>query len=67
MDEADRAQMDMEQYSSVRKQQEESPKSTGYCLYCGEKLKNKDQRWCDKDCRDDWEREWKLKKKMSGQ
>ena len=26
---------------------------TGYCLSCGKKLKNK--RWCDADCRDDWQ------------
>lgn len=32
-----------------------SPESTGSCLYCGEPLEG-DLRWCDSECRDDWER-----------
>lgn len=31
------------------------PLATGFCLSCGEELK-KGQRWCDADCRDDFER-----------
>jgi len=32
--------------------------ATGYCLECGEPLIDsvEGQRWCDKDCRDDWQR-----------
>ena len=26
----------------------------GYCLNCGEPIE--DRRWCDADCRNDWER-----------
>ena len=29
--------------------------ATGYCLNCGEDLKD-DRRWCDASCRDDWEK-----------
>ena len=28
---------------------------TGSCLSCGRKLKGR--RWCDADCRDDWQRD----------
>lgn len=31
----------------------------GYCHYCGAKLNNPEARWCDADCRDDWEKELK--------
>lgn len=29
--------------------------ATGYCLNCGEDMPD-NQRWCDADCRDDWEK-----------
>lgn len=31
------------------------PEPIGRCLNCGEEFDNMDQRWCDGDCRDDWE------------
>lgn len=31
------------------------PTATGRCLYCDE-IVSDDQRWCDGDCRDAWER-----------
>lgn len=31
--------------------------ATGFCLYCGEPLKKKGQRWCDAECRNLWEHE----------
>lgn len=31
-------------------------KATGLCLNCGTPLAD-DRRWCDADCRDDWERQ----------
>ena len=34
--------------------------ATGYCLYCEAPLED-GRRWCDADCRDDWEREQKRK------
>lgn len=34
----------------------EGPASVGYCLCCREALPAA-RRWCDADCRDDWERE----------
>lgn len=37
--------------------------STGFCLYCGEPLKDKTQRWCSKECRDDWEYERNRRRK----
>ena len=32
-----------------------APEATGRCLNCGEPLPD-GQRWCDADCRDDWQR-----------
>lgn len=29
-------------------------KGSGVCLNCGEKI-NKDRRWCNRECADDWE------------
>lgn len=34
----------------------EAPKATGCCLYCGERLPMP-QRWCDADCRGDYDEE----------
>ncbi|MRJ40786.1 MULTISPECIES: hypothetical protein [Idiomarina] len=34
--------------------------ATGYCLSCGQQITKSGQRWCNADCRDDWE---KLKKR----
>ncbi|WP_119352928.1 hypothetical protein [Azohydromonas sediminis] len=32
-----------------------APAPSGQCLWCGEPLRHP-LRWCDVDCRDDWER-----------
>jgi predicted nucleic acid-binding Zn ribbon protein len=32
-----------------------APKATGHYLNCGEPL-SEGRRWCDTDCRDDWQR-----------
>jgi hypothetical protein len=32
-----------------------APDATGFCLNCGEPLPG-GRRWCDADCRDDWQR-----------
>lgn len=42
------------------RQNTETAKPTGYCLYCGESLGG-DLRWCSVECRDDFERDQKLK------
>lgn len=41
------------------------PPVTGSCLFCATPLDNMatdvdDLRWCDADCRDDWEKERKI-------
>jgi hypothetical protein len=33
----------------------EGPPACGFCYFCDEPL-GKGQRWCDADCRDDWEK-----------
>ena len=30
-------------------------KETGYCLNCGEDINEPGRRWCDSDCRDDYQ------------
>jgi hypothetical protein len=32
-----------------------APRASGFCLNCGEPLPE-GRRWCDAECRDDWER-----------
>lgn len=38
-----------------RSRAQHGPHATGSCLACGAKVP-KGRRWCDADCRDDWER-----------
>ena len=62
MDELDMAQdaIDGEvtkRIAAARRQ--ESIPATGFCLNCGEALKE-GLRWCDADCRDDWSRQRRL-------
>lgn len=38
--------------------------ATGVCLNCNTPLKG-ERRWCDADCRDDWERQQKRKVERS--
>ncbi len=59
MDEIDLAQEavdNMREYyiESVRRHRPALP-ATGECFYCGNRLAD-GQRWCDAECRDDWER-----------
>lgn len=59
----DVTQQDMELVASLQKieyKQEAEP--NGYCLFCGEPLTD-NKRWCDKDCRDMWQKEQNAKKK----
>lgn len=66
MDQIDRAQQDIEQLEEVRNEMllatnlQKDAEETGFCLLCGEPL-IPGRRWCDADCRDEWEREQKLK------
>jgi hypothetical protein len=42
------------QIEKARKQQE-TAQATGFCLHCDEPITELGRRWCDSDCRDDWE------------
>jgi hypothetical protein len=56
-DEFDQVQDRMERDEELRKKYTPKPaeiRSTGKCLYCGTYLE-KGQRFCDADCRDDFE------------
>ena len=41
------------------KRNESVAKETGYCLNCGEPISEQGRRWCNADCRDDWQHEFK--------
>lgn len=40
---------------ALRNKRPEGPAACGQCLNCGEPLEGL-RRWCDEDCREDWER-----------
>lgn len=40
--------------AALRARKPMGPKPSGFCLNCGEPVRPP-RRWCDKDCRDDWE------------
>jgi hypothetical protein len=53
---ADLAQIQQERLEPLtRRRAPDAPNATGFCLFCGEPLAA-GLRWCDTDCRDDWER-----------
>lgn len=57
MDIVDRAQEELEAYERFRSQRHRKEvEETGYCLFCGEPLP-RGRRWCNADCRDNWEKE----------
>jgi hypothetical protein len=57
---ADKAQQvnELFQKEALEKRKTPGPKAKGECYYCEEPLEP-GQRWCDNDCRDDWQREIK--------
>lgn len=58
MDDADRAQIEIERWQEMirRPRLPRAPEPTGECLWCGEAVQP-GRRWCDADCRDEWERD----------
>lgn len=41
-------------------------KPTGKCFYCEDKLTDPTHRFCNTDCRDDYDRESRLRSRMKG-
>jgi RNA polymerase-binding transcription factor DksA len=64
MDDIDRASEREQELTreALSKRMAEGPKATGYCLQCGQPFVvrhyevESGRRWCDSQCRDDWER-----------
>ena len=57
-DEADRSQQDIEFLLQVTKPNlKKEAEPTGFCLFCGEEVKEINRRWCDAVCRDLWQRQ----------
>ena len=40
---------------AIQRKRTEGPKAEGYCLNCFEPIVDDFRRWCDAECRDDWE------------
>lgn len=57
MDDADRAteQEEMARQAALIVRHRVGPVWTGFCLWCGEPTA-KPRRWCDAECREEWER-----------
>jgi hypothetical protein len=59
-DDADKVEAlsDMMRQSNMYNSRRDEPQAVaiGECLFCGEPVE-KDRRWCDAACRDDWQRE----------
>lgn len=59
-DDADRSQDRMEHEENIRRMYTKKPtleaEATGACLNCGEDLTVLGQRWCDAECREDWQK-----------
>ena len=58
MDDADRVdeRSEFDHLANLEKSHKpEAPKACGFCLFCEAPLHN-ESRWCDSDCRDDWEK-----------
>lgn len=57
-DDIDKANETAERYLSaaIANRASDGPVPCGYCHFCGERIPY-DQRWCDADCRDDWQAE----------
>jgi len=53
----DRADHDLQCSIDKARQVKPAALPTGECLQCGEALSIAGARWCDADCRDDWEAE----------
>ncbi len=69
-DEADiaeefQAQFLQDSLDRQRNSKSSAPSATGKCLYCEEPLTPK-TRWCDTDCRDDWQREEDSRRRRLG-
>ena len=58
MDIADLAQIQVERlaHQELSARKPAAPPATGACLWCDAPLAD-GRRWCDTDCRDDWERD----------
>lgn len=57
MDDIDLANQHADMLRNIQIQQRKhpGPAPTGRCLWCEEVLEDKTHRWCDQDCRDDYE------------
>lgn len=46
---------------AIKKRKKTGPPPKGRCHYCDEKLAEPQARFCDSECRDEWEREQRIR------
>lgn len=49
-------EMQIKQIRQQAKRRDAQAVGVGYCLNCGEEINESDRRWCNAECRDDWEK-----------
>lgn len=49
------------QIKAIRENKDHGPKPNGLCLFCRDRVAQ-GERWCDSDCRDDWEHERRMRR-----
>lgn len=50
--------------SALSRKQPEGPRANGHCHFCQENIEWPN-RWCDKDCLEDWEKEQRAKQHVA--
>ncbi|WP_396190086.1 DUF2116 family Zn-ribbon domain-containing protein [Flavobacterium sp.] len=61
----EREQMDRDLAIASARKNNGTAKATGHCLSCNAAL-DQGKRWCDTECREDWELEQESKKRHRG-
>lgn len=62
---SEREQLERDLAISSARKQGTAVNSTGHCLWCNAELAT-GRRWCDAECREDWELEQASRKRHSG-
>ena len=62
---SEREQLERDLAISSARKSALSAQATGHCLWCNTELKQ-GKRWCDAECREDWELEQESRKRHRG-
>lgn len=62
---SDREQMDRDRAIDAARTAQPAAKANGHCLWCNAALAQ-GQRWCDAECREDWELDQEARRRHRG-